>query len=443
MNLHNCRVLVVGMAKSGIEAAKLALKKGARVSLYDAKKERDLEIEEQLLASTEAVYFGGEVPPVERFDYLVLSPGVPPTLQFIERASAQGVKVIAEVEFAHRLSKGRFVGITGTNGKTTTTAWTAHILESAGIRAHAVGNIGVALSSVVDGDCEDDFYVVELSSYQLETVVDFKLECAAILNVTPDHLMRHKTMRAYVDAKLNIASGLPDKSALFLNLDNPITQRIQRECAGSSAFSRNCRSAYAHLEGDLIAVDGRSIVSLKALPIRGEHNVENALAAAAIARYIGLDDAQIERGLTTFKGVAHRNELVLQRPQIAFFNDSKATNPEATIMALKTLDRPTVLIAGGMDKGSDYSVLFDYLGKIVYIVLIGETKCDIAKALDGIGFTDYQCVEDMEQAVAKAIECCPQPGNVLLSPACASWDMYSSFEVRGDHFKRCVLEQMG
>ncbi len=392
MDIKECRVLVVGMAKSGIEAARLALKKGARVSLYDAKEESALEIGQQLLEAVENVYFGGAQPVEEQFDYFVLSPGVPPTLPFIENARARGVTVIGEIEFAYRLSKGRFVGITGTNGKTTTTALTAHILKSARIRAQAVGNIGAALSGVVDGDDEDDFYVVELSSYQLETVVDLKLECAAILNVTPDHLSRHKTMQGYIDAKLNIAKGLPDQAALFLNLDNEITRQI--------------------LEGDEIVVDKRPIASVKELQIRGDHNVENALAAAAIAAYIGLNGAQIKRGLTTFKGVAHRNELVLQRDQMAFYNDSKATNPEATIMA-------------------------------VHVVLIGETKRDIAKALDGIGFTDYQFVDDMEQAVAKAIERCPRPGNVLLSPACASWDMYANFEVRGDHFKTCVLEQMG
>lgn len=443
MDIKECRVLVVGMAKSGIEAARLALKKGARVSLYDAKEESALEIGQQLLEAVENVYFGGAQPVEEQFDYFVLSPGVPPTLPFIENARARGVTVIGEIEFAYRLSKGRFVGITGTNGKTTTTALTAHILKSARIRAQAVGNIGAALSGVVDGDDEDDFYVVELSSYQLETVVDLKLECAAILNVTPDHLSRHKTMQGYIDAKLNIAKGLPDQAALFLNLDNEITRQIYDERGAANAFSRIQQSAYAHLEGDEIVVDKRPIASVKELQIRGDHNVENALAAAAIAAYIGLNGAQIKRGLTTFKGVAHRNELVLQRDQMAFYNDSKATNPEATIMALKALERPTVLIAGGMDKGSDYSVLFDYFEQVVHVVLIGETKRDIAKALDGIGFTDYQFVDDMEQAVAKAIERCPRPGNVLLSPACASWDMYANFEVRGDHFKTCVLEQMG
>ncbi len=443
MNLKDLPVLVVGMAKSGVEAAKLALKKGARVSLYDAKDQCDLALDGDLLKSVEAAYFGGVVPAVEDFDYLVLSPGVPPTLPFIEAARESGAVVIGEVEFAYRLSKGRFIGITGTNGKTTTTALTAHILKAAGYNAMAVGNIGVALSSAVADDDDDVIYVVELSSYQLETVLDFELACAAILNITPDHLARHKTMRGYIDAKLNIAKALPAKSALLLNLDNCQTNQIYEKCDGASAFSRTQQSAYAHLEGDTIVVDKRPIATVADLQIRGDHNVENALAASAIAAYIGLSDEQIKRGLETFKGVAHRNELVLEAQSIKFYNDSKATNPEATIVALKTLDRPTVLIAGGMDKGSDYSILFDYMEYVVYIVLIGETKADIARELDAISYCNYQFAKDMDEAVGKAIEHCPKPGNVLLSPACASWDMYPSFEVRGEHFRTCVLEKMG
>ncbi len=444
MNLKNADVLIVGMAKSGIEAAKLALNKGAAVSLYDAKKEQDLTIDKALRARFKAVYFGGELPPVGQFDYLVLSPGVPPHLPFIDEARRKGVKVLGEIELAHHFLKGRFIGITGTNGKTTTTALTAHILNCAGLNAKAVGNIGVPLSSVEPDDDKSVVYVVELSSYQLETVQDFKLNCAALLNITPDHLARHKTMQGYIDAKLKIVDCLANNSALLLNLDNTVTHDIfDNTLNDANAFSKDDLTAYAHVKDGIIVVDNKAIMPASEVFIRGEHNLENALAAAGLASLIGVSEAAIKQGLTTFQGVAHRNEWVLTKDDIHFYNDSKATNPEASVPALKTLTLPTVLIAGGMDKGSDYGVMLQHMSFVKHVVLLGETKYDIAKALDAAGFTSYTIVEDMAQAVATAIKQVERPGNILLSPACASWDMYENFEARGEHFKRCIIEQMG
>ncbi len=443
MNLKNAQVLVVGMAKSGIEAANLALQKQAVVSLYDAKREAELKLDKMLLKQVNAGYFGGQLPPVEQFDYLVLSPGVPPHLPFIEEARRKGVVVISEIELAYHHLKGRLIGITGTNGKTTTTALTTHIMKCAGLNAKAVGNIGVPLSSVVADDDKSALYVVELSSYQLETTQDFKLDCAAILNITPDHLARHKTMQNYIDAKLKIADGLSDAATLLLNLDNAITRDIfNKQIPAASIFSKTDSSAYAHVKDGTITVDNQELIAASDVFIRGEHNLENALAAAGLASLIGIPKAAIRQGLATFKGVVHRNEWVLSKAGIHFYNDSKATNPEATVPALKTLTLPTVLIAGGMDKRSDYSAILQNMSLVKHVVLLGETKYDIAKALDAAGFTAYTIVEDMPQAVAVAIEKVERPGNILLSPACASWDMYDSFEKRGEHFKRCVLEQM-
>ncbi len=444
MNLKNARVLVVGMAKSGIEAANLALQKQAIVSLYDAKIETDLKLDKMLLKKVNAVYFGGVLPPVEQFDYLVLSPGVPPHLPFIEEARRKKVVVINEIELAWHFLKGRLIGITGTNGKTTTTALTTHILRCAGLNAKAVGNIGTPLSSVVAEDDKSVVYVVELSSYQLETINNFKLACAAILNVTPDHLARHKTMQDYIAAKLNIVNALPNCTTLLLNMDNEITNTLFSErFSAAKAFSRTNQTAFAHVEAGYLIVDNKKIIATSDIFIRGEHNLENALAAAGLASLLGIDQAAIKEGLTTFKGVAHRNEWVLSKDELNFYNDSKATNPEAAVPALKTMTLPTVLIAGGMDKGSDYGVMLQNLALVNHVVLLGETKYDIAKALDAIGFTSYTIVNDMEQAVAAAIKQAERPGNILLSPACASWDMYENFEKRGEHFKRCIRKQMG
>ncbi len=443
MNLKQMKALVVGAAKSGIEAAKLLIAKGAIVSLYDAKAAADLAIDPSLMAGLKAHYFGGAAPVVEQYDCLVLSPGVPPNLPFIVAARQKGIMVIAEVELARQQSKGRYVGITGTNGKTTTTALTTHILQTAGFDTKAVGNIGIALSSVVSDDDKDVVYVVELSSYQLETVANFKLDCAAILNITPDHLSRHKTMQAYSAAKLKIGDGLAEPRALLLNLDNTITRQIYDDLkAQATAFSRLDPTAdIAVIDGEIVA-QGEAVLPVKDIYIRGEHNLENALAAVGLARQMGVSNAVIGAALRSFKGVAHRNELFLERAGIHFYNDSKATNPEATVPALKCLTQPTVLIAGGMDKGSDYRVMLKHLKWVEHIVLLGETKYDIAALLRANNYGSYTLADDMEQAVKAAISRVSRPGNVLLSPACASWDMYKNFEARGDHFKHCVSKQM-
>ncbi len=443
MNLKNAQVLIVGMAKSGIEAANLALQKEAIVSLYDAKEQEKLKLAKTLLDQVEHVYFGGQLPPVEQFDFVVLSPGVPPHLPFIEEARRKGVLVINEIELACHYLTGRLIGITGTNGKTTTTALTTHILKCAGLTAKAVGNIGTPLSSVVTDDHKSIVYVVELSSYQLETIRNLKLACAAILNVTPDHLARHKTMQGYIAAKLNIVSALQDNSTLLLNLDNDITHTLYSEqFSGAKVFSKAEQTAFAHIDDGNLVVDNKTIIATSDIFIRGEHNIENALAAAGLATLLGVDQMAIKEGLATFKGVAHRNEWVLSKNELNFYNDSKATNPEAAVPALKTMTLPTVLIAGGMDKGSDYIVMLQHLALVNHIVLLGETKYDIAKALDAVGYKSYTIVNDMQQAVATAIKQAERPGNILLSPACASWDMYENFEKRGEHFKRCIFEQM-
>ncbi len=443
MNLKNARVLIVGMAKSGIEAANLALQKEAIVSLYDAKEQTELKLTKTLLEQVRHLYFGGQLPAAEKFDYVVLSPGVPPHLPFIEAARRKGVTVINEIELACHFLKGRLIGITGTNGKTTTTALTTHILKCAGLTAKAVGNIGTPLSSVVADDDSSVVYVVELSSYQLETVQNLKLACAAILNVTPDHLARHKTMQGYIAAKLNIVSALQDNSRLLLNLDNDTTHTLySQQFSGAKAFSKTDQTAFAHVKDGYLVVDNKTIIATTDIFIRGEHNIENALAAAGLATLLGVEQAAIKESLATFKGVAHRNEWVLSKDDLNFYNDSKATNPEAAVPALKTMTLPTVLIAGGMDKGSDYSVMLQNLALVNHVVLLGETKYDIAKALDAVDFKSYTIVNDMQQAVAEAIKQAERPGNILLSPACASWDMYENFEKRGEHFKRCIFEQM-
>lgn len=443
------RCLVVGMARSGIDAAKLLHQQGALVALYDAKPLEAIAHIDEVSALADHLLLGGEQPDVKRYDLLVLSPGVPPTLDFIERANLLGIEIIGEIELAYRCSGARFIGITGTNGKTTTTALTAQMLQDGGINAQAVGNIGIPLSGVVlNENAKDIVYVTELSSYQLESISSFKPWIATLLNITPDHLQRHKTMDNYIAAKLNIAKNIAAADHFILNADDPLSKPIIADYKAARRFSKDDQSAFTAVCDNQLVINTPTgqipVIATKEILIKGQHNLENALVAVAIAHLAGVSANSMAQTLANFKGVAHRNEFVLAKDGITVYNDSKATNPEASIHALRAMDQATVLIAGGMDKGSNYTQWLDNLDNIIHVVLLGETKNDIATALERIGFTDYTLVEDMAGAVTVALKIANQqrPANILLSPACASWDMYDNFEVRGDHFKSLILKQI-
>lgn len=443
----NC--LVVGMARSGIEAAKLLHEMGAVVALYDAKPlEAIAHIDEVSLLADHFV-LGGEVPDIKRYDLLVLSPGVPPTLDFIKRARKADIEIIGEIELAYRCSNARFIGVTGTNGKTTTTALTALMLKDGGINALAVGNIGIPLSrAVISEGVNDVVYVTELSSYQLESTSTFKPWIASLLNITPDHLQRHKTMENYIEAKLNIANNIGDVDHFILNGDDPLSVPIVARYPMAQRFSKVDQMALTTVsDGQLVINTPMTqivVIAVKDILIKGQHNLENALAAVAIAYLAGVSASSMAQTLRRFKGVAHRNEFVISKAGITVYNDSKATNPEASVSALRAMDQATVLIAGGMNKGSDYSQWLDNFDHVRHVVLLGETKNDIAAALKRIGFNAYTLVEDMESAVVAALEIANQhlPVNILLSPACASWDMYDNFEARGEHFKSLILKEI-
>lgn len=446
MQLDGQNILIVGLAKSGIEAAKLAISKGANVSVYDGKTRDNFDQEKLKFSDSLAGAFLGEMPKQLNFDLIIKSPGVPPTIDIITKAKKNNIHVIGEIEFAAKFAKGKIVGITGTNGKTTTTALTTAMLNSAGVNAIACGNIGVPFSSVIrEQDGEDLVYILELSSYQLEDYADFPASVGAILNITPDHLARHKTMENYLNAKLNLIHRIETSENVILNADDKRLNQIIGRYPDAAMFSKRELPIGYYLKDNAIyySQDDKEtrIVSTKDLCLKGEHNYENAMAALAICHALGVDFDRVTEGLKAFKGVEHRNEFVVNYQNVAFYNDSKATNPEASVPALKALDAPTVLIAGGMDKGSDYSILVPYLDFVTQIVLIGETKFDIAKVLERFKFTRFLFVDTMEQAVKTAFERADKGGNVLLSPACASWDMYENFEVRGNHFK-CSVEKL-
>ncbi|MDD7216163.1 MAG: UDP-N-acetylmuramoyl-L-alanine--D-glutamate ligase [Anaerovoracaceae bacterium] len=451
MNLENIkgkRVLIVGMGKSGIAAAQAMLKLGANVTIQDSK-ERE-KADAQLLAFLEGknvkCYFHQIPEHVADFDMIILSPGVNPELDFIQEAEADGAEIVGELEIAYRIARGRFVAITGTNGKTTTTTLVGEIFRNAKRKTHVVGNIGVAvISKALEAD-EDDWLVTETSSFQLQTIKYFKPEISAILNLTPDHLNRHHTMEAYGAAKARIFENQDESGYCIVNYDDKLCYSLTKDCRAKVVpFSRLEELEFgAFLKGDMMVIRNEEgelieLCSRNDLKIIGDHNVENALAAAAICYFAGIDRDVIVKTLTEFAGVEHRIEYSGEINGIKFYNDSKGTNVDAAIIALKAIKKNIILIAGGDGKGQSFDELIkNFDGRVKHMILLGRDGRLIAEAADRNGFKDYTFAKDMPECVNKAFVMAEPGDTVLLSPACASWDMYDNFEQRGEHFKECV-----
>lgn len=441
-------VLVVGMGKSGIAALEAMVELGADVSVQDSKPEQDVapELMAYLKEHNVTGYFGSVPADMTGFDMLILSPGVPPELDFVQAAEAAGAEIIGELEVAYRIGQGNYVAITGTNGKTTTTSLVGEIFEKAGKTTYVVGNIGVAVISKAMTAEEDAWMVTETSSFQLETTRDFKPVVSAILNLTPDHLNRHKTMENYGLAKAKIFANQDESQYLVINYDDKVCYDLAKDCKAKVVpFSR-----LEELEFGAFVKDGYLVIKNEEdqlirfcredeLVIPGSHNLENALAAAAVAYFAGLDPEAITKALVEFQGVEHRIEYCGQVDGVRFVNDSKGTNPDASIKAVEAMKGGIILVAGGYDKGSSFDELIEaFNGKVKHMVLLGKTAPAIKETAEKHGFTNSIIVKDMEECVKEGFRLAEPGDTVLLSPACASWDMYTSFEKRGEHFKDCV-----
>jgi len=451
LNLENIKgksVLIVGLGKSGIAALEAMVKLGACVYVQDSKAESavDQELIEYLKTNNVSCIFEKTPDDMTIFDMVILSPGVPPELGFIQEAKKAGAEIIGELEVAYRFGKGRYVALTGTNGKTTTTTLVGEIFEKAKEKTYVVGNIGVAvISKSLDAD-DDAWLVTETSSFQLETICDFKPEVSAILNLTPDHLNRHKTMENYGAAKARIFENQDENQYLVINYDDKLCYDLAKDCRAKVVpFSRTEELNFGAFvkDGVIVIINemGETVHFCRTdeLSIPGVHNLENALAAAAIAYFAGLDPEVIKRALTEFQGVEHRIEFCGEIRGVRFVNDSKGTNPEASIKAIDAMKGNVILIAGGYDKGSEFDELINgFNGKVKNMVLLGKTAPVIKETAEKLGFVDSVIVENMEECVSRAFELAEPGDTVLLSPACASWDMYKSFEQRGEHFKECV-----
>lgn len=444
------RALVVGMARSGIAAVKLLLARGAQAVINDTKTRDKFDgaLDEIDLPGVEFRLGEDPVPILEEnIDALIISPGVPVGVPVVKAAQAMGIEVMGELEYAYRESKGFLAAITGTNGKTTTTTLLSEIFKNAGKRVHTVGNIGDPYSGAVPGMKADDVTVCEVSSFQMETASQFHPQVAAVLNISEDHLNRHGDMDTYIAMKKRIFAACTGSDCVVLNYDDPETRKMADDVKCRVMwFSTETSVPYGAFARDGIIVFGSAnsftpVCPASELQIPGKHNLANALAATAMAMASGVSAAVIRNTLKSFQSVEHRIEFTREAGGIKFYNDSKGTNVDSTIQAVRAMDRPTVLIAGGYDKHTDFTPMVEEIKKtkIEKIVLIGDTAAQIADTLDKNGFTAYfHCGYDFEVAIKKACEECGEGWNVLLSPACASFDMFTDYEARGREFKRIV-----
>jgi len=444
MDVTNKRVLVVGLGKSGVASALFLKAHGARVTVSDTKPQDELKNEiPALLDQGIAVETGGHGERTFRGqDLIVVSPGVPVDAPLLVQARALGEKVIGEIELAAAFFPGKIIAITGSNGKTTTTTLAGEILAAGGVSTAVGGNIGTPAISLVERATADTTAVLEVSSFQLETIQKFRPRIAVVLNVTPDHLDRHRTFAAYTDAKARIFENQQTDDFAVLNADDPTcVEMAARTRAQVFLFSRKRevqQGAYVH-QGQVLFRDSkgqREIMLLSEIPLKGAHNVENVLAAVCVGALSGIDPGKIRKAVASFKAVEHRLEYVATIRGVEYYNDSKATNVDATIKALESFPANIHLILGGKDKGSDYSVLNDLLRqRVKRVYTIGAAAGKIESQIKG---AEIVHAETLENAIKRASESA-QPGDVvLLAPACASFDQFRSYEHRGKVFKDVV-----
>ncbi|WP_343343606.1 UDP-N-acetylmuramoyl-L-alanine--D-glutamate ligase [Terrisporobacter petrolearius] len=448
MNLKNKNILLVGLAKTGVSTIKLLNKLEANIIVNDIKNEEKLkDILLELKDIKNAQYILGYHPEnVDHIDLAVVSPGVPLDLPFILKLKENNIEIIGEVELAYRLSKNPvFVGITGTNGKTTTTSLVGEIFNSDNKDTYIVGNIGNPVIDTVETTTEDSYLITELSSFQLESIVDFKPKVASILNFSPDHLNRHHTMENYIAAKANIFKNQDKSDFAILNYDDKEVRRLESNCNGQVIFfsrkEKLDKCVYLDENNNIVIHIDKKIVLLnkKELSLPGAHNLENCMAAIAMSYVCNVDLETLKHVLKTFKAVEHRLEYVRTLNDIMFVNDSKGTNPDSTVKAITSYENPIILIAGGYNKESDFNELLE-VGKenIKALVLMGETSSIIEKSAKEKDYKTIIKVNNMKEAVEASYNLAESGDVVLLSPACASWDMYKSFEVRGRDFKENV-----
>lgn len=455
MDFQGKKVLVYGTGRSGVGAADLLAAVGACPILYDANRELDTDALQKKLERADRIrIIAGELPEetAGSLDLIVMSPGVPTDLPQVLALKNRGIPVIGEVELAYQAGHGRVLAITGTNGKTTTTALVGEIMAAVCPEVFVVGNIGNAYTSAALKTTERSVVVAEISSFQLETIRTFRPSVSAILNITEDHLNRHHTMAEYIRVKKEITRNQDKTDTCVLNYEDPVLRAFgEKACPAGVFFFSSKRELEdgIFLRGSRIILrrggEEKDLIDTGKLMLIGTHNYENVMAAIAMALTAGAPLDSILETVEHFRPVAHRIEYVAEKHGVIWYNDSKGTNPDAAIRGIRAMQRPTFLIAGGYDKGSDYREwISSFEGRVKKLVLEGKTRFDIRDAALALHFPaeDIVVVETMREAMEYCAASASEGDAVLLSPACASWGEFPNYEVRGDVFKKYVQEEI-
>lgn len=448
MKLDNKTVLVFGTGLSGISAARFLQDITKNIIVYDTNSKLEAELVREKLPQD----FCGEIilgelteENLNKIDLAVLSPGVPTDLPVVNSMRDKNIPIWGEIELGFYKAQGKIAAITGTNGKTTTTSLVGDIMKTFYHEVFVVGNIGIPYTDVSKNTTKDSVTVIEMSSFQLETIIDFKPNVSAILNITPDHLNRHHTMENYIAAKLAITKNQGADDVCILNYEDEVLREAGKKLNTNVLFFSSLRKLDKgiYLDGDNIIYDdgntSQVIVDVTQMNIFGRHSYENTMAAVGIAISLQVPYECINKAVREFVAIEHRIEFVTTKNGVKYYNDSKGTNPDASIKAIESMPSPTCLIAGGYDKGSEYDEWVEAFGeKIKALILIGQTKDKIEAAARQHGFAEIYKAESLQEAVEICYKLSQEGDCVLLSPACASWDMFPNYEERGRLFKEYV-----
>ena len=445
MELNNKKVLVIGLGISGISTIKALHKLGAQISISDTKEESQLrDILQEISYIKFESYFNTDITDICAYDFIIKSPGIPPNAKLIQKALENNVEVIGDIELAYRISASEnLIAITGTNGKTTTTTLVGEIFKANNLNTYLAGNIGIGILENITIAKTEDVFVIETSSFQLEHTKQFKPKVSLILNISPDHINWHGSYENYINSKLKIFQNQDYNDYLILNYDDEILRNIKASTNIIWFSTKTILESGIFIDGEDIVIKygnyNLKYMNYNKLLVKGMHNLENVLGSIGISIAMELNLDLVKKAILKFKGVEHRLEFVCSFKGLNFYNDSKGTNPESTIKAIESFDEPIILIAGGYSKDSEFDkLILSFNNKVKALILLGETKEQIKLTAHEYNYNSVYTVEDMDQAVTLAYKLGEKGDNILLSPACASWDMYNNFEERGLHFKSIV-----